>query len=72
MKCNENDSSISSLDGRESIGVFNRNQKHRKIGINLHRKTISSVLDIRLAGAPAGHPGRDVQHADKSCLVPPN
>lgn len=72
MKRSENDSSVSSMDSREGIGVFNRNKRYRKISISLHRKTISSVLDMRLAGALAGHPGRDVQHPDKSCLVPPN
>ena len=58
------------MDDREGIGAFNRNKEHRKISINLQRKVISSELDVWLAGALTGHPGRDVQQADKCCLVP--
>lgn len=70
MKAIKKDSSISRLGDRESIGAFNRNEEHRKISINLQRKIISSVLDTELAGAVSGHPGRDVQQADKCSLIP--
>lgn len=54
------------MDDREGICAFNRNKEYRKISINLQRKIISSELDVWLAG----HPGRDVQQADKCCLAP--
>lgn len=58
------------MDDREGICAFNRNKEYRKISINSQRKIISSELDAWLAGVLAGHPGRDVQQADKCCLAP--
>lgn len=55
------------MTGRVSVLLTETTEKDKH---QLAEKIISSVLDMWLAGALAGHPGRDVQQADKCCLVP--